>query len=354
LRILHVVEAFGGGVLETIRAIANNHAAAGHDVTIAYGARAETPGELRSVVDDAVALVPLGWRRASPVSHVRAVPRLRGLVKERNPDVVHLHSSFAGVVGGVALRSRVPLVYTPHAFASRIASSPAIRLAYRTAEKITISSCNLVGAVSESEASDAAALGARDVVVVPNGIPELDASPAGGPPREPRAPVVVGLGRMVAQRQPEAHARILAAVRDVAEVLWIGGSPDPRDVSLMEQAGVEVTGWLPRAAALDRLRSASVYLHWTKWDAGVAWSVLEAAAFDVVVVALDIAPNRPLLDPRQLCATESAAIDVIRRVLADESFAAELVAVQRERRGDYSAARMVARWLEVYEGLAGG
>jgi len=351
LRILHVSEAFGGGVLETIRTIANRHAASGHDVAIAYGARAETPEELRAVVDERVELFPLGWRRAHPLSHVRSGRRLRALVNTWRPDVVHLHSSFAGVVGGLVLGGSVPLVYTPHAFASRIASLWVSRFAYGAAEKLAISRSDVVGAVSESEASEAFALGARAVVVVHNGIPELDDLPGEAGPRGRRAPLVVALGRMVAQRQPEAHTRILAAVRDVADVVWIGGSPDPSVASAVEHAGVAVTGWLPRPVVLERLRSASVYLHWTKWDAGVAWSVLEAVALDVVVVASDIAPNRPILDPRQICAAESEAVEVIRRVLEDPAFADELIAVQRARRVDYSAALMVSRWLQVYEGV---
>ena len=55
-----------------------------------------------------------GARRPSQLAAGRA---LRRLVRERRPDLVHLHSSFAGAVGALALPRGVPLIYTPHGLA---------------------------------------------------------------------------------------------------------------------------------------------------------------------------------------------------------------------------------------------
>ncbi len=357
IRVLHVAEVFGSGVFQVVRTIAERHAAQGHAVAIAFGCRRpETPDDPRALIDDSVELHALDWRRSSPLSHMRAARRLRHIVRMFMPDVVHLHSSFAGVIGAFALAGRVPLVYTPHAFASRIAGRKSGRLAFAAAERWTISRSDLVGAVSRSEAAEAASLGATRVVTVPNGIAELDEPlPITGERTRGRAIVAAG-GRLVEQRRPADCARILSAVADEAEVIWIGGGgrgDAPEAGTALEASGVRVTGWLPHEAAIEMLGSASAYLHWTAWD-GSPLSVLEAMARDVVVVASDIPPNRELLGFEQVCRDEAEAVVLIRRVLRDGDFSRRLLATQRQRRGAHSANAMVARWLDVYRQVIAG
>src|SRR6476660_5545947 len=59
-------------------------------------------------------------RAVRPRGDVLHLVRLRRIVRNYRPDVVHLHSSKAGVLGRVAARLEgVPVVYSPHNFAFR-------------------------------------------------------------------------------------------------------------------------------------------------------------------------------------------------------------------------------------------
>jgi glycosyltransferase involved in cell wall biosynthesis len=212
-----------------------------------------------------------------------------------------------------------------------------------------------VGAVSESEARFAREMGARDVRVISNGIPELDEPPQ-APARRPERPLVCASGRMALQRRPDACARILAAVKDLADVAWIGGGRDDDDYArssraMLEDAGVPLSGWLPRDEALRRLGEATTYLHWTSAD-GQPLSVLEALARDVVVVASDIPPNRDILGAAQVREREEDAIALIRDVLTDAGRAEELLRSQRERASRYGARAMATAWLALHRELA--
>src|SRR5207247_7839684 len=88
------------------------------------------------------------------------------------------------------------------------------------------------------------------------------------PPRRPGRPHVLALGRIAEQRQPEACARILGGLRDIAHVEWVGGAARAgcSGRAALETAAVPVTGWLPRPNAQSRLSAATAYLHWTAWD----------------------------------------------------------------------------------------
>lgn len=366
-RILHVAEAFGGGLLEAVRVMAAGAVEAGHAVAIAYGTRPETPASL-DMLDPRIERFRLDWGRRSPPRELIAARQLRRVADRWDPDVVHLHSSFAGLVGTLTLRSR-PTVFTPHSFASALdGRTAAARAAYRRAERYIVARADVIGAVSQSEASLARELGAGSRVrVVENGIVELNPTPREGVTRPSdgrrtgrpsqatpiQRPRVVASGRVVAQRRPEAVLRILSSIRDLADVAWIGGGDSAWSDSVRDQfdaAGVHLTGWLGREQAMAQIAGATIYLHWTAWD-GQPLSVLEAMALDTLVVASDIEPNREVLGGRAVRATEKEAVELLRSLLVDPALAKRMMAEQRRRRYVYSAARSQRRWLHLYRQL---
>lgn len=354
LRVMFVAEAFGGGAFEITRMQAEGLAARGFTVAIAYGRRPETPDDVDALVDEAVDLLPLPWSSRSLRSQFRAHRALRRVIRAWRPDIVHLMSSFAGI-HGVLASGDTPTVYTPQAYSFTMAGERGLkRWAYLAVESFVASRVSVIGACSLSEGEQARSLpGSKSVVVVPNGIDELTAERIEEDPTQPEARKsrVVALGRPLPQRRPEACARILQMAGAKGNSVWIGGAPEGSPgAEALEDAGIPMTGWMPRSETLRTLRESTVYLHWTAWD-GLPLSILEAMALDVIVVASDIGPNREVLGPGQVCRTEADAADLIRRLLADRGLRERFLANQRERREAYGSDKMVEEWTRVYASL---
>ncbi|HKH42750.1 MAG TPA: glycosyltransferase family 4 protein [Solirubrobacterales bacterium] len=353
MRILQVSESFATGTMEVVRMVAEGAAHEGHRVAIAYGKRPETPSGLRQRVGADVDLIALPWTGRSVGAQLRTVRELRRLCDGWSPDVIHLHSSFAGFVGALGIASFGPTIYTPHSYSFLGAESGPRRATYRLAERLIARRVTMVGAVSQHEARLAQSVGARRVHVVPNGIPELDRAGSTHPPREASArPSIVAAGRIVPQRRPVSTARILRRLSHLADVCWIGGpGPDLRLEESVRDLGIPVTGWVGREEAVRRLSGATVLLNWSAWDSHPL-SVLEAMAFDVLVIGSDIEANRELLGANQIAATEEEAVRLVCGILDDETERRMMLEDQRRRAARFGSTRMVRDWLRVYRALS--
>jgi len=355
LRVLHVIEAFGSGTYEVVRILSNGLAERDMQVAVAHGHRPETPTDARGGFDPRVELVDVGWERRNPAIHARTAVRISRLIRDWRPDVVHLHSSFAGVVGAASRSFGHPVVYTPHAYAFMMPTRGAAqRAALRGAEWLVARRVDVIGAISQSEARTAAReLGARNVRCVPNGIPELDEPRGVHAAPTTTQPLVVAMGRMEAQQLPHETIRILSALRPGVDVAWIGAPvPGSDGERAVREAGIPCTGWLPRADALDHLGHATAYLHWTAWD-GFPLSILEAVARNVVVVARDLDVTRELLGPQSVCTTEAEAVGLVSRLVGDPEFRQATADDQRARLAQFGAQRMVDGWLAIYGEMLG-
>jgi glycosyltransferase involved in cell wall biosynthesis len=357
LRVLHVAEAFATGILEMVRALSDELVGRDVQVAIAYGTRPETPSDLRSLLDPEVALFRLPWIDRRFSEHLRSAVAIHRLTQQWQPDVVHLHSSFAGAIGAFSVPRRIPIVYTPHAYSFALPQKTKLaRGVYRQAERIIARRVSVVGAVSQSEADLARkVLDAPRTAVVPNGIAEIngEAMEMGRSERSAR-PKVLAMGRMDPQRLPDETAQILQGVSDRADVLWAGGpKPGTHGDAPLRARRIPYTGWLERVEAMRHLRDSTIYLHWTAWD-GHPISVLEAMASGVLVIGRDTPALREVLPSDQLPATVADAVALIRSMVEDHGRHEELLEAQSKRAQYFSAERMADDWLTVYERLTRG
>lgn len=131
LRVLHASEVHWGGVVTLLDQFVGQQVRAGHDVRV-------LAPEGMPPLGPGVTMLPWEIDRSRPASLARATRTLRRVVQETRPDVVHLHSWFAGAVGRLPLtgRSPAPIVYQPHAWSDRLLPHRMAGATLRASERV--------------------------------------------------------------------------------------------------------------------------------------------------------------------------------------------------------------------------
>lgn len=95
-------------------------------------------------------------RNINVISDLKAILRIRKIIKKYKPDVVYMHSSKAGALGRIAnLRIRNLSVYNPHGWAFNIDAGKLHKRVYALIEKILSNFCDVIIAISDFEKESA-------------------------------------------------------------------------------------------------------------------------------------------------------------------------------------------------------
>ena len=338
-RVLHVTEAMGGGITSAVAEMVAATPAQRHELLYTRRGGYDT-GDLDTAGFAAVTEVASRWRLFTA---------LRRRVRADPPDVVHLHSAWAGLLG--RLVPGLPaqrIVYSPHSFWFERASAPRpLRALARIVERLLVPRTGCFVAVGPYEAGEARALRGR-TVLVPN-VVRLGELPPESRPATGERPRLVAMGRLAPQKDPDFFRRVVRALRedlhlDVAAT-WVGGG-DERAAAALEADGIEVTGWLPRQDALVLLRTCSVYVHTAAWE-GNPMTVQEAVVCGAPVVARSIPALTALGFPGNLGDPDAVAARVADAVSTGRG---DGVVLAPEEAADEQRRALTA----VYEGLSRG
>lgn len=306
VKVLHVITKLelGGAqknTLDTVRQLSRDRFSVG----LACGLGGELFPEAESLGDVAFFPVPHLFREVRPLSDLRALGELRLVIRNFAPDIVHTHSSKAGILGRLAAFAEgVPVVvHSIHGFGFGAHQWWPIRTAFLAAERFVARVTTEFVAVSGENAQLGVSLGLfpqEKVQVIRSGIDLFAFRHAVGGEAvrkalgiPPQAPVVLQVSCFKPQKAPGRFVELAARVSRVvpeARFLLVGDGELREEVlHLRSRYGLEdklyLLGW---RRDMPALYSAAQVVTLTSLFEGLPRVLVEARAAGLPVVAMAV------------------------------------------------------------------
>jgi glycosyltransferase involved in cell wall biosynthesis len=364
-RVLLVHQPIDGGVARHVADLASGLAEREFEVTLCGPAppAAVSQAQIRHVELDLC-------REIKPGADLTAVRKLTGIVRETRPDLIHAHSSKAGVLTRLQrMRNmRIPLIYTPHlySFASSFASGTR-RVAYREIERVLSPLASRVICVCEQEAKLARAIGPEDRVrLVYNGVaPAPQQAPAAHEVSElaRTGPVVCAIALLHPRKGLDtliaAAPTILASHPGAQFAIWGDGPELHRLQALAASLGVgHAVHFLGLCTdPIAALRDADVFVH-PAFAEAFPYVILEAMSAATPIVASDVGGiGEALIDDRSgllVSPGDSAQLaQAVVELLGDAGMRKRIGAGALERfESHFSLTQMIDGVIDVYNEIS--
>ncbi|GAB3284763.1 glycosyltransferase [Microbacterium lacusdiani] len=356
MRVLHVTEAMGGGIIAVLRSHVRRQLELGADAVVAYTRRPDTPhaDDLGRRLEGAE-LIELG-AGAGRRDLVHLARFIREASASGDYDAIHLHSSFAGAVGRLVAKGATPTFYSPHGFAFlRENTSRASRFATKLAERVLARRSELI-LTSRTEFELAReVLKAKRAHLVDTGVAREEAESWGPAGAVHDRPIVAMVGRVVYQKAPWRFAAVARELAHLADFVWYGVAPDDPVDEWIGDAPVRLVGWMSPDELDAELAKVDILLFPSLWE-GMPYALMMAQVRGIPAVVSDVVGNRDAVvhDRTGIVASDDQGLrDGVERLLTDEALrqrmAAEARASGLERLTD---ARLGVQSLAIYRGEA--
>ena len=152
-KMVHVVEAFGGGVYSFLVDLLNN-IIDDYDITVIYALREQTPPNFLEDFDPRIKFIHSKFlQRSIGINDLKALFEIRKLINNIKPEIVHCHSSKAGLITRVGINTKkYKTFYTPHGYSFLMQDCSKIkRFIYKAIEKMGTMNHSTIVACSKGE-----------------------------------------------------------------------------------------------------------------------------------------------------------------------------------------------------------
>ena len=297
-KILHIVEAFGGGIFTMLNDLSNG-VCNEYEVVIAYSVRKETPKNFENLFDKKIKFIEVKnfTRNINFIKDIKTLIELNRIIKEEKPEIIHLHSSKAGVLGRfIARGKKYKMLYNPHGFSFlKQDDSKFKRICYRTIEKmmtIINPKCIIVGC-SQGEYEEAKKL-SKNSICINNGINTKELEEKNKKLQKHETDFknlkICTIGRIGYQKNPKLFNEIAESLPN-NKFTWIGDGELKNELT---SPNIKITGWKNKEEVLEELNKNDIFILTSLWE-GLPIALLEAGYMKKLCIVTDVIGNRDVI-----------------------------------------------------------
>lgn len=317
IKILHISETFVSGVYTYIKQLSSYSESNGNFKTyiIYSGERIETDeAQMAQDFSPETALIRIDMtREISFFRDIKSFFQIASQIRKIKPDVIHVHSSKAGVLGRVAriFYPQAILYYTPNGYSFIREDISNIKKAiYTFVEKsITTIFGGTIIACGDHEFAEAQKIG--KAILVRNGVDINSVSKFHK--KFSNSKFTIGTsGRIYCQKNPESFNQIALSLPDY-NFVWIGDG-DLKDK--LTAPNITITGWNTYEDTLKAVNGLDVFISTSSWE-GLPFSIIEAMALSKPIVSSNIEGNKVTVNENEngfICATLDDFVSGIKKL----------------------------------------
>jgi len=342
LKVLEITQSSGGGVQKYVVQLCQHLNRSRFSVTgccAVQSLRDAENGDVPFPLAFAEAKVPYFMvpmeRSISPLKDLLALGTIYREIRNRHFDIVHAHSSKAGVLARIASRwAKVPVViYSPHAFSFAAPGWGKEQHMYIIFERIAARFGDII--IADSQGERDLAIGHRiadpeNITVISPGVPLEDYKPRMAEEHKiqlraslginPDSAVIIFVGRLATQKDPvtfiQAAEHLVADMPQVTFLL-VGDGPLAEQCIYLIQQGplhdrMKLLGW--RRDYRDLLALSDIAVVSSLFE-GLPFILLEAMALSIPVIATAVAGNQDVVvhEKNGLLVSPEAPLEIAER-----------------------------------------
>ncbi|WP_434212109.1 glycosyltransferase [[Pseudomonas] boreopolis] len=289
MKVLHAAETIRGGIASVIRVLSLGMLSSGQATQVICLVPDSQANDLVDLPKPCIRTFPSAVRGiATCLSFSIALFKA---ACEQRPDVVHLHSTFAGALGRIALFLARPIhrcrvIYSPHAFAFTMQVPSWKQRIYALVERLLLHITDQLICTCQYELDEAIKFGLDrgKLHLVHNGVPTPEECSIFPLIRDTTTLNLLFVGRFDEQKGFDLLRKAMDVLSgDPIRLVAIGAAVHGEHVP-ESHPQIEYVGWVKHAQLPEFYRSAHVLVMPSRWE-GFAMTPLEAISYGLPVLA---------------------------------------------------------------------
>ncbi|GEO64383.1 glycosyltransferase [Companilactobacillus nantensis] len=297
-QVLEVCESYNGGVKRQVDYLNEYIDNSKFELTTLVSSKRGGNISGSFIVDDNMSYFP-----NNIFKFIKSFKTIHNIVVDKNISLIHAHSTIAGIVVimyKILYFSKIPIVYTPHAYYSEISRGWVKDFLLITVEKFMSNFFSMNIHVSEEEenyAFDSGIVSKKESTVVNNGVPDSEYEVKMDNVKELR---FVNVARCDYQKNPELFIKIAKTICEIipnVNFTWVGDGPlfdqcikQVKNINLEDK--IKFVGY--SSNPFKYLNSSDIFLSTSRYE-GQPFSVIEALSVGLPLILTDIVGHRELV-----------------------------------------------------------